>query len=229
MVRSERFEMRLDSALLEQIDEWRDRQRDPPSRAEAVRQLLEHALSGTLRKETQLDQPQRLMVWLLTEILKGQKGDESRQDVELIQEAIYGGHFWALDWELQGVLHGHTDNRADVSLVVDTLDTWTFIERGYEELSKTDKDRLEAEMPIFGKNPRFSGFDGNHETEHMSIARFLIEKMGRFERFKGRELNSHAPMVQRYAAMNSIFEPIRVKLIGREMSVDELVTVLKRT
>lgn len=228
MVRSERFEMRLDSALLEQIDEWRDQQRDPPSRAEAVRQLLEHALSGTLRKETQLDQPQRLMVWLLTEILKGQKGADKRDDIELIQEAIYGGHFWALDWELQGVMHGHTDERADVSLVVDTLDTWSFIERGYEELSKADKDRLEAEVPIFGKDPRFAGFDGNHETEYMSIARFLVEKMGRFERFKGRELNSHMPMVQRYKQMNATFEPIRAKLIGRELTVDELISLLKR-
>lgn len=228
MVRSERFEMRLDSALLERIDEWRHRQRNQPSRAEAVRQLLENALSGTLRKDTQLDQPQRLMVWLLTEILKGQKGGDSRNDIELIQEAIYGGHFWALDWELQGVLHGHTDNRADVSLVVDTLDTWSFIERGYEKLSKADKDRLEAEVPIFGKNPRFIGFDGNHETEYMGIARFLVEKMGRFERFKGRELNSHMPTVQRYEQMNATFEPIRAKLLGRELTVDELIALLKR-
>jgi uncharacterized protein YfbU (UPF0304 family) len=228
MVRTERFEMRLDSKLLEQIDDWRDRHRDQPSRAEAVRQLLEFALAGSLREETQLDRSQRLIVWMLAEILKGQEGNDGRKDVKLIQEAIYGGHLWALDWELVGILHSHTDKQEAVNLVVDTLDMWTFIERAFSELSQADKEKLEAEVPILGKNPMFAGFDGNHESEYMGIARFLIEQMGRFENFKGRRLNSHMPKVQRYSQMLQSFEPIRAKLIGREMSVDELIIVLKR-
>lgn len=229
MVRSERFEMRLDSALLEQIDKWRDRRSDQPSRAEAVRQLLEHALAGSLREETQFDRPQRLMIWMLSEILMAQKGYENKEDIELIQEAIYGGHFWALDWELTGVLHSHTDKREALSLVVDTLDMWVFIERAYSGFSKTERDRLEKNLPYLGNDPQFTGFDGNNEGEYMGIARFLIEKMGRFEHFKGRSMNSHMPVVERYADMLRIFEPIREKLVGRELSVDEMIAVLSRS
>lgn len=228
MVRSERFEMRLDSALMDQIDEWRDRQSDVPSRAEAVRQLLEYALSGSLRQEIQLDKPQRLMVWLLTEMLKTQKGYEDRHDISLIQEAIYGGHLWALDWELTGLMHSHTDKPEDVKFVVDVLDMWTFIERAFDELSDDDKAKLEQEVPYIGKDPKFIGFDGNNETGYMGITKFLIYQMERFTNFKSRDLNSHMPKVQRYAKMYQVFEPIRAKLVGREMTVEEMIEVLKR-
>lgn len=228
MARSERFEMRLDSALMDQIDEWRDRQSDVPSRAEAVRQLLEYALSGSLKKEIQLDKPQRLIVWLLTEVLKTQKGYEERQDISLIQEAIYGGHLWALDWELSGLMHSHTDKPEDVKFVVNILDMWTFIERAFDELSGPDKAKLEQEVPYIGKDPKFIGFDGNNETNYMGIASFLIHQMKRFTNFQSRDLNSHMPTVQRYAKIYQAFEPIRAKLVGREMTLEEMVEVLKK-
>ena len=227
MARSERFEMRLDSALMDQIDEWRDRQTDAPSRAEAVRQLLEYALSGSLKKEIQLDKPQRLMVWLLTEMLKTQTGYGDRHDISLIQEAIYGGHLWALDWNLTSLMHSHTDKPEDVKFVVDVLDMWTCIERSFVGLSDSDKTKLEHEVPYIGKDPKFIGFDGNNETDHMGIASFLIHKMERFTNFKSHDLNSHMPKVRRYAKMYQVFEPIRAKLVGREMTVEEMIEVLK--
>jgi uncharacterized protein len=48
-MKNERFEMRVSAELLEQIDDWRRRQTDIPSRAEAIRQLVELAL-GTVAK-----------------------------------------------------------------------------------------------------------------------------------------------------------------------------------
>jgi uncharacterized protein YfbU (UPF0304 family) len=61
----------------------------------------------------------------------------------------------------------------------------------------------------------------------MSIARFLVEKMGRFTRFKERELNSHCPTADAYLRMFRVFEPIRKTLIGRRLSVDEIILMLK--
>jgi hypothetical protein len=40
-----RFEMRADNSFLKSVDEWRRRQPDLPSRAEAIRRLVEQALS----------------------------------------------------------------------------------------------------------------------------------------------------------------------------------------
>jgi uncharacterized protein YfbU (UPF0304 family) len=52
---------------------------------------------------------------------------------------------------------------------------------------------------------RFMGFDGNEETMHYALAKFIIEDLGEFQEQKERNprfaLNSHSPMLSTYAAM----------------------------
>ena len=45
--KTERFEMRLETAMIERVDEWRRRQEDLPSRGEAIRRLVEQSLGST--------------------------------------------------------------------------------------------------------------------------------------------------------------------------------------
>ena len=62
----------------------------------------------------------------------------------------------------------------------------------------------------------------------MSIARFMIEKMDRFSRFKKLDFNSHAPTAARYRRMTTAFEPIRATLgFGRYLGVDQIIKLLK--
>ncbi|MGY4499715.1 hypothetical protein ACVWYH_003646 [Bradyrhizobium sp. GM24.11] len=90
--KTERFEMRLDPSILDRVDGWRSEQADLPSRAEAVRRLVEQGLgSGSRKQPFVLDNQQKLIVWLLTEILGQQKNYENKDTLHLIQEAIYGG------------------------------------------------------------------------------------------------------------------------------------------
>ncbi len=49
--KTERFEMRLDQAMLDRIDAWRSRQGDVPSRAEAIRRLIKGGLEEPNPKE----------------------------------------------------------------------------------------------------------------------------------------------------------------------------------
>lgn len=226
--KSERFEMRLDPVILERVDEWRAGQTDVPSRAEAIRRLLEVGLVSGSKENFKLSSSEKLMTWLLTEVLRNQKGYENKDTVDLIQEAIYGGHFWALRWQMTGVLHDHIDSPKAVTLVVDTLDMWSFIERAYQGFSKANKARIVEALGPLGDDPKFLGFDGNNETEYLSIAQFLVEKMGRFESFKGRSFNSHMPTVARYRQMYLLFEPMRTKLVGRDLSVEDVIALLKR-
>jgi uncharacterized protein len=44
LIKSERFEMLVDPTFLRRIDDWRRKQPDLPSRAEAIRRLVEQAL-----------------------------------------------------------------------------------------------------------------------------------------------------------------------------------------
>jgi uncharacterized protein YfbU (UPF0304 family) len=127
---------------------------------------------------------------------------------------------------MQGLFHAHADRPADVTLVVDTLDMWDFIEGCIEKLTPEETERLKAAN--YGCLPTFAGFDGNNESSLMSIARFIVDKMDRFSRFKKRDFNSHAPTAARYSRMSKEFEPIRATLgFGRDLGVDQIIELLK--
>lgn len=226
--KTERFEMRLDPTLINRIDQW-SAENGGVSRAEAARELILHGLDKTNRHSVNFSDGEKLIIAMLADL--GKKEERREINTSEVMEAIYGGHLWALKWEMQGLFHDHVDSPGVVSLVVDTLDMWTFIEEAVEKFSSTERKKLADELGPLGENPQFHGFDGNNESEYLGVARHLINQMQRFENFKGRELNSHMPVVPRYAKMVQKFEPIRASLGLRRpirLSVSEVVTLLKR-
>ena len=103
-------------------------------------------------------------------------------DPSLVMDAIYGGHYWALDMEYTGLEIPATSDHV-VEEVINILDMWSFIEGGYSNLSEEDRGRVEkADQYVITK---FVGFDGNNESSHFSVASFLIKKMNRFQYFAG--------------------------------------------
>jgi uncharacterized protein len=224
--KSERFEMRLDEDILSRVDEWREKQGDGPSRAEAMRRLLEAGLARSKSDTVKFSDGEKLLAMMMRDLYKHLKVD-GEIDPEFVGEVMWGGHYWAPRWDMQGLFHDYEDDPRDVRFVANVLDMWTFVERAYEKLSATDKARVELDAEPFGKFVEFPGFDGNNETSQMGIARFFIDQMKRFSRFKGRELNSHAPMIGAYRRMLLVFEPLRATLVGIELSADQLVAILK--
>jgi len=222
---TERFEMRFDQGTRNEIDAWRTRQNDLPSRAEAIRRLINVGLESSERKEVKITDGERLILGMLAEIQTHMKV-KGEFEPGFIMDAIYGGHYWGLAWKYSGLFHRHEDGAQNVSEVVDILDMWSFIESGYAGLSAKDKTRVEKEAEPFGKNPRFPGFDGNNETEHLGIADFLVEKLERFSGFDGRDLNSHWQSLDTYRRMLRVFDPMRRNLTGRTLTADELIAVL---
>lgn len=225
---SERFEMRIDSELLGRLDTWRADEDDRPSRAEGVRRLLEAGLAHDNKgRAPHLSDGEKLIAMMLAELVKGLKVDVET-NVDLVEKVIVGGHYWALGWEMPGIFHGHVDKQSRVRFVVDVLDMWTFLEEAHERLSDDDKQSLATAAAPFGEHVLFSGFDGNNESEYMSIARFLVDDLKRFSRFREghRDLNAHHPTLETYGRMVRSFEPIRRGLIGRSMTLDEMTTVL---
>jgi len=223
---TERFEMRLGESVLEQLDSWRAKQDDLPSRSEAVRRLVEAGLAeGSARRITFAD-GEKLIIMMLCQLFNHLKV-KGEIDPAFVEEVIYGGHYWALDWGYEGLFHRHEDAAIVVSEVVDILDMWRFLESGFRELSKKDRDQVAKEAEPFGKNVLFLGFDENGEGEHIRVARFLIEKLGRFTEFKGRDLNAHMPTLGMHRRMLAVFEPIRSNLIGRDLNAAEIVKILE--
>jgi uncharacterized protein len=227
---TERFEMRLGQSVLDEVDSWRARQGDLPSRSEAVRRLVEQGLAADAprdkRRDIKLGDGEKLILMMLCELF-GKLKINGDLDPAFIEEVIIGGHFWALDWKYTGIFHGHEDSTDKLRETVDVLDMWSFLEYGYEKLSKKDKDRVAKEAEPFGKDVKLHGFDGNNESEYMGIARFMIEQLDRFSKFKGRDLNAHMPTLEAHRRMLAVFQPLRNKMAGRDLNADEIIETLK--
>lgn len=224
--KTERFEMRLDQGVLDKVDVWRARQDDLPSRAEAVRRLMEEGLSKTSENQLKFSDGEKLTSLMLCEIYKHFK-IKSEIDPAFVEAAIHGGHHWGLKWEYPGIFHGHENNEHVVTEVVQVLDMWSFVESAHSKLSKKDKDRVEKEADPFGKHVVFLGFDGNNESEHLSVASFIIDNLKRFSSFKGRDLNSHMPSIEYYRRMLRVFEPMRRSLVGGNLNASQIIDILK--
>lgn len=160
------------------------------------------------------------MLVMLSEIYDALK-IKSGMDTALLRQAIYNGHSWALEWDMPGLMQVQETPRRVVTEVADILDMHSFLEAGFKALS--DEEQAQIEWP---HRVEFNGFDGNHEVEHMSVARMLIEHMGRWQEFKGRSLNSHSETLSTKVRMVAAFEPIRRTLIDRKMSLTEIKAVL---
>jgi uncharacterized protein len=223
---SERFEMRVDEDILSRVDKWREKQADVPSRAEAMRRLVEVGLTRTASQAVRFSDGEKLLVMMMVDVYRHLK-IKGEIDPDFISGVIYGGHYWAAKWEMGGLFTDYEDDARDVHFVTDVLDMWRLIESAYVKLSKKDKDRVLKEADPFGTHVEFRGFDGNNETSHMGIARFLVEKMGRWSQFKGRELNSHSPTLVRYGRMLAVFAPMRTGLVGTGLDANQLIRILK--
>jgi len=233
-LKTERFEMRLDENILTRIDQWRSQQGDMPSRAEAMRRLVETGLARSLPEVITFRPPDRLIIAMLADLYKHLKV-KGEIDAGLVMSALYGGHYWALNWQATGMpthlFHNHEDKKEDVTFVIDVLDMWEFIETAFQKLSKQDRNRIAAEVDgSFGKHVKFFGFDAhsqNGESGLLHIAEYMVEKLGSFKStFGGRDLDSHVPMADKYRRMYRVFDPIRRTLIGTTLSTDQLIKVL---
>src|SRR5688500_4704769 len=100
MVKSERFEMRLDEDVLERVDRWRGEQDDVPSRAEAMRRLIELGMAESSGpKPIRLTDGEKLLAMMMADLYRHLDVDtETGIDPEFVSEVITGGHYWALDW-----------------------------------------------------------------------------------------------------------------------------------
>jgi uncharacterized protein YfbU (UPF0304 family) len=174
-----------------------------------------------------LTNPEKLIVLMLSDIYD--KLGLDSVDTSLLRSAIYTENTWALDWELTGVVGSNPDPTPELVMkVVRYLEMWSIIEDAVSSLGSDEAARLERNAAPFGKHVRFPGFDGNNEADALGIARILIEDMGRFTRFKGRDLNSHTPLLDAYERMHRVFSAMPQNQLGHRnnFSVDQVAATL---
>ena len=170
---------------------------------------------------------EKLILSMLCDLARD-RDDKERIDPDFVEEAIFAGHYWAFNWKYPHIFGGRADSPELVREVVDILDNWDVIERHYEQLGKSGKIRVASEAELPRTDVKFIGFYANEESPHISIASFLIKRLGRFPRFEDRELSPRQPVVDWYKRMLMLYGPMRETLLaGRHLSVSEIISLLR--
>lgn len=169
---------------------------------------------------------ERLMLLMLCDIYD-RTGTAGDFDTDFIRSAIFGEKSWSIPWKYPGIPFDDQETPEVVKEVLDILDMWSLIEDSVGRLSPSDRAALEKAAEPFGRSPRFRGFDGNTETEHMSTAVFLVHQLDRFVEFKGRDFNSHFPTVDSYKRMLKVYIAVRDKLHYGPLGLDDLTSILR--
>lgn len=225
--KSERFELRLDEAFLAKVDAWRFSQPSEPSRAEAIRALVEAGLKAHASDAPRFTDGEKLITFMLAEVMKSVV-KEPEIDPAYIIEAMAGGDYWAIPFAYSGPFPQETCPREVVTEVANILDMCDFLESSIEKFSPQDRKRLAERFPYIESGKLFTGFDGNSDYNHIGVVRILVDKLGRFSRFKGRPVNSHSSTsLGRYTRMYKVFEPVRSASDGLPLSLQVVERILE--
>ncbi len=99
---------------------------------------------------------------------------------------------------------------------------WDIIEGYFEKLTPEDQKKVTGTLPKHLSDVRFRCFDGNNDLGHLNVTTFKIEKLGRFSRFKNRDLNSHLIVsLGRYRRMYEVFQPSLKETPGGDLTADK--------
>lgn len=150
---------------------------------------------------------EQLIVGMLNDLYSNLKvkGDV---DPDFISEAMSGGHHWAIKSKYPQFFSDSVDNEETLEETYKILDMWSILESAYNRFSPAEKALVAREDGTIWKDVKFEGFDGNNESEHLGIADMLINKLGRYEIFQGRGLNSHSMSIDIHRRMLEVYKTV---------------------
>ncbi len=168
-----------------------------------------------------------LIIAMLAEIYEklGIAGPQNL-DPAFIKSALADDAMWSLSWKYSGLFPQPEAAPAHVGEAAGFLEMWETIERQLDQLDATKKAELHEKARAAGSTTTFRGFDGNGEVEHLSAVRFMIDELSKFDHFKGRELNSHIPLLPRYRAMFKEYRARLSTVVQGHPSPDDLLAIL---
>lgn len=166
---------------------------------------------------------EKMILCMLADIHEsiGFKGDI---DPSFVKKSIESGQIWAIESQYPGLFEQEEVDYEVVKEVMQIMDTWMRIEGFVANLSNTEKTGIKQKV----RHDSFVGFDGNNESDHYSTALFLADDLPhRFDYFKGRNLNSHTPMLGYHKEIASNFDRIlKAKRGILKISYDEIIEIL---
>lgn len=123
-------------------------------------------------------------------ILEALYPDEA-ESYALARSAIEDGYEIAYDWNTPHI-NPDVMTEAESKEVLDILDMYRALKDTWEALpTKPAIDEWRVKFP---------GFDGNREVKQLGFA-YYLRKEDKFTEILGKDLNSHAPLLDRYRQM----------------------------
>lgn len=173
-----------------------------------------------------LSDGEKLTLFMLTEIYE-HLGVDGEVNPGFVRNAITDGHAWAIKEKYHGIFWeaGSQEQAHEVGRI---LLMWRAIEEAYADLSPADKERLAADVPLYGKDPKFDGFDGNASDGWYGTTQFVVNKADfGWDHFKGRSLNSHgAAHIDDHRRMLAVWDDQTSRGLGGRLGYDDLGRVL---
>lgn len=145
---------------------------------------------------------EKLILFNQYEILKFLNPDET-DSYEQNQKVLEYGSESDIE-ELSSFLIGTSEEVKKETF--DILQMFRDLEDAYEKFFNSTSE--------YKYSAKFRGFDGNEEPEYYCYCKHLIIDEDRYSEFKGRELNSHFPVINRYRKMLNCYNITNEKRIG---------------
>jgi uncharacterized protein len=153
-----------------------------------------------------LSNGEKIVLLMLSQIQEHLKIEDTR--APLIRQAIETGNVWAIEDGFPEIFDNNEIAPDVVSSTRGVLTMWLSLEESFAALSSADKEWLKINSEHIGDRVVFPGFSGNYEIDYLRAARFIVDVLGQFEHFAGRDLNHYLPHMDAYRRMLPTFERI---------------------
>lgn len=145
----------------------------------------------------------KLQILMTCDLYKTEQ--ERTFDPKFISEAITEKNTWAIPFKYEGYGFDNGYLPTYVKEVMNFLNMWEDIERSYSMLNSQDQTKVKNTSNFV----EFEGFDKINENNYYSAAFWFIKKLGLYQYFKDRSLNSYVKKIDKYQNISQKYSSIK--------------------
>ena len=171
----------------------------------------------------EMTKAERLIVLMLCDLYKSH-GEDKMFNPKLIEYAVAQGQLWALSWEYGGLLNADSPTKAQVDLVADVMTMWQVIEAF---MSRFTPDQQNEVVVATGRRLEHIKFEGFYEEPYRSIFGFMLEELGRWPQFAGRDYSKMLPVLEADLRMLVKYKEMRdANKLGLELTPEQVIEIV---
>ena len=153
----------------------------------------------------EMTKAERLIVLMLCDLYKS-PGEDKIFNPKLVEYAIAQGQLWALSWEYGDLLSAPSPTKEQVDLVAEVMTMWQVIEAFMSRFTPEEREEIASATDHSLDLLKFQGF---YEEPYRSIFSFMLEELGQWSNFAGRDYSKMLPVLGADLRMLAKYKEIR--------------------